>query len=128
MTADGKMSRSTPVATPQIQNYVRRFLSMVEKADPTFTPMPEAVSEFQKQFDSENEDDFFPTGFDVHDKVLGRLRRGSITLVGGRPSMGKTAFMLRGALAQLEAGIQVYFFSLEMPRSDMIARLVSIKT
>src|SRR5262245_4369831 len=101
---------------------------MPEKADPTFIPMPEAVSEFQKRFDNESEIDFFPTGFDVHDNALGWLRRGSLTLVGSRPSMGKTAFMLCSALKQLQAGIRVYFFSLEMPRADMIARLVSIKT
>jgi replicative DNA helicase len=42
--------------------------------------------------------------------------------------MGKTAFMLAMALKQLLAGIRVYFFTLEMPRADMIARIVSIQT
>jgi replicative DNA helicase len=51
-----------------------------------------------------------------------------LVLVGARPSMGKTAFMLSLALQQLMAGIRVYFFTLEMPQADMIARLVSIKT
>jgi len=101
---------------------------MLEKTDPRFTPMADAVREFQKQFDSQSAADFFPTGFDSHDQVLGRLRRGTLMLVGARPSMGKTAFMLCSALKQIEAGIRVYFFSLEMPRADMIARLVSIKT
>ncbi|MCH8054655.1 MAG: DnaB-like helicase C-terminal domain-containing protein [Deltaproteobacteria bacterium] len=101
---------------------------MAEKVDPKFTSMSEAVREFEKQFDSQTEDDFFTSGFASHDSALGRLRRGMLILIGARPSMGKTAFMLRSALAQLLAGIRVYFFSLEMPRSDMIARLVSIKT
>ena len=101
---------------------------MAEKLDPTFVPMSEAVQGFVKQLDSQTEDDFFPTGFPSHDLSLGRLRRGTLTLVGARPSIGKTAFMGSMALRQLEAGIQVYFFSLEMPIYDMIARLVSIKT
>jgi replicative DNA helicase len=60
--------------------------------------------------------------------ALGRLRRGTLTLIGARPSMGKTAFMLCAAMNQLKANIHVYFFSLEMPTGDMIARLVSIET
>jgi len=101
---------------------------MAEKSDPKFTDMPTAIREFQKQLDRETEADFFPTGFPSHDNALGRLRRGELTLIGARPSMGKTAKMLCSALKQLEAGIRVYFFSLEMPVTDMIARLVSIKT
>jgi replicative DNA helicase len=58
--------------------------------------MPEAVLEFQKQLDRETENDFFPTGFPSHDRTLGRLRRGSLTLIGARSSIGKTAFELAG--------------------------------
>ena len=101
---------------------------MLEKTDPAYVPMPQAVAEFEKQFDRETEEDFFPTGFASHDNALGRLRRGTVTFVGARPSIGKTAFQLAGASAQMKVGIKVYFFSLEMPRSDMIARLVSIET
>jgi replicative DNA helicase len=114
-------------ATPKtIPNGERRLSSMAE--DSKFISMSEAVAEFEKQLDSHSQDDFFPTGFAFHDNALGRLRRGMLALIGARPSMGKTAFMLCLALKQLLAGIRVYFFSLEMPRADMIARLVSIKT
>ncbi|MDP2601316.1 MAG: DnaB-like helicase C-terminal domain-containing protein [Deltaproteobacteria bacterium] len=101
---------------------------MLERRAPACTPMADAVVEFQKEMDSQTEADFFLTGFPSHDQALGRLRRGSLTLVGARPSMGKTSFMLCAALAQMKAGITVYFFSLEMPRGDMIGRLVSIET
>jgi replicative DNA helicase len=96
--------------------------------DPKFTSMADAVLEFEQSLKERNESDFFPTGFATHDNALGRLRRGMLALVGARPSMGKTAFMLSIALQQLIAGIKVYFFTLEMPQADMIARLVSIKT
>jgi replicative DNA helicase len=97
--------------------------------DSSYVPMTQAVVEFEKQFDAQSlQSNFFPTGFSSHDNALGRLRRGMLALVGARPSIGKTAFMLCWALQQLTAGIRVYFFSLEMPRADMIARLVSIKT
>jgi replicative DNA helicase len=96
--------------------------------EPNFTSMRDAVLEFEKTFDSQNEYDFFSTGYEAHDKALGRLRRGSVVFVGARPSMGKTALLLSWALKQLEAGIRVFFFTLEMPRLDMVARIVSIKT
>jgi replicative DNA helicase len=101
---------------------------MPDNTDSLYTPMPKAVVEFLKELDRQSPNDFFPTGFPSHDNALGRPRRGSVMLVGGRPSMGKTAFMLSMASAQMKAGIRVYFFTLEMPRNDMIARLVSIES
>ena len=101
---------------------------MAEKTTAEYVSMTTAVNDFARELKTRTEDDFFPTGYPSHDNALGRLRRGSVTFVGARPSMGKTAFQLCSALAQMKAGIKVYFFSLEMPRSDMIARLVSIQT
>jgi len=101
---------------------------MAENTEPQYTPMAEAVAAFVKELDKQTPADFFPTGLHSHDNALGRLRRGSLTLIGARPSMGKTALMLSMAGAQMKAGIKVYFFTLEMPRNDMIARLVSIET
>jgi replicative DNA helicase len=103
-----------------------RRSSMPENSQ--YVKMPEAMSEFEKQLERQSQADFFPTGFASHDLALGRLRRAMFILIGARPSMGKTAFMLCMALKQLLAGIRVYFFTLEMPRADMIARLVSIRT
>ena len=42
--------------------------------------------------------------------------------------MGKTALLLSWALKQLLAGIKVFFFTLEMPKADMIARMVSLQS
>ena len=42
--------------------------------------------------------------------------------------MGKTALLLLWALKQLLAGIKVFFFTLEMPKADMIARMVSLQS
>lgn len=101
---------------------------MAEPKDLKFVTMAEAVAEFEKRFDQETEDDFFPTAFPSHNSALGDPKRGQLILVGARPSIGKTAWMLSCAYDQLKIGIQVYFFTLEMPRVDMIARLVSIET
>lgn len=96
--------------------------------DPKFTPMTDAVTAFEKRLESQHENDFVETGFRAHDRTIGRLRRGELTLIGGRPGMGKTAITLVMALNQLELGLHVYFFSLEMSIEIVMARLVSIKT
>jgi replicative DNA helicase len=92
-----------------------------------FIPMGDAVLRFEKQLESQNEN-LVETGFRSHDQTLGRLRRNELILIGSRPGMGKTAFMLRMALNQLKAGLRVYFFSLEMSLEVIMARLVSIET
>src|SRR5215813_5135516 len=95
---------------------------------PKFTSMSDAVLEFEKVLERQTEEDFVETGFSSHDRVLGRLRRNELTWIGARPGMGKTAYMLKMALNQLKSGVDVYFFTLEMSKPIMMARLVSIET
>ena len=101
-------------------------MSMLD--DPKFISTADAVVLFEKRLEAQNENDFVATGFTSHDQTLGRLRRGEIAFVGGRPGMSKTAFLLAMALNQLKAGLDVFFFSLEMPIAIIMARLVSIET
>jgi replicative DNA helicase len=96
--------------------------------DPKFISTVDAVVQFEKRLEAQNENDFVETGFSPHDQTLGRLRRGEIIFVGARPGMGKTAFLLAMALNQLKAGLDVFFFTLEMPIAIIMARLVSIET
>ena len=90
--------------------------------------MSDAVLEFEKALDRQTDDDFVETGFSSHDQALGRLRRSELAFVGARPGMGKTAFLLSMTLNQLKKGLCVYFFTLEMSKAIMMARLVSIET
>lgn len=96
--------------------------------DPKFISTADALVQFEKKFESQNENDFVPTGFRSHDQILGRLRRAELFFVGSRPGMGKTAFLLAMALNQLKTGMHVYFFSLEMSLPIIMARLVAIET
>jgi len=96
--------------------------------DPKFISTADALVEFQKRLEAPDQNGLFSTGFTSHDQTLGRLRRGEIAFVGGRPGMSKTAFLLAMALNQLKAGLDVFFFSLEMPIEIIMARLVSIES
>lgn len=70
---------------------------------------------------------FVRTGFRFLDQVLGNGRgiAEGVTLIGGRSSLGKTAFALQMAIQMARAGNQVLYISLEMTESNITARKLS---
>lgn len=76
----------------------------------------------------ENKDDFkgIPTGFGLLDKYLTGFNKSDFILIGARPAMGKTSFVLN--LAQnlaMGAKKKVVFFSLEMTKEQLAERLLA---
>lgn len=68
-----------------------------------------------------------PTGFYDLDRMLTGLHGGELVILGGRPAMGKTSFGLSVAhYAAVTARKNVLFFSLEMPREQLVARIASL--
>jgi replicative DNA helicase len=81
-----------------------------------------------------------PTGFDRYDRITSGLHAGELSIVAARPGMGKTSLVLNMATnvasAQelvsahdpnerwLEPGCGVVFFSLEMPREQIVHRML----
>jgi replicative DNA helicase len=64
------------------------------------------------------------TGIRDFDQVTGGLRGGQLTIVAGRPAMGKSALMLNMADNMSRRGVPVVYFSLEMPANELAARVV----
>ena len=65
---------------------------------------------------------------DLDDKLGGGLGDGELVILAGRPSMGKTSLALGVALnvaRELGDGVGVAVFSLEMPRRELMLRLIS---
>ena len=70
-----------------------------------------------------------PTGFADLDDVLSGLQPSDLILIGARPSMGKTAFVLNIAEhAAVKAGISVAIFSLEMADVQLANRFLSLES
>jgi len=70
-----------------------------------------------------------PTGFSLLDKLLGGLQRSDLIIVAGRPSMGKTSFVLSVAQnAARKFNQHVALFSLEMSAEQIVQRLISAET
>lgn len=53
---------------------------------------------------------------------------GELVIIAARPGMGKTTFALISAWNIALTGVKVVFFSLEMPRNQLISKLVSLIT
>jgi replicative DNA helicase len=66
------------------------------------------------------------TGYRTLDQLLRGLQSSSLTIVGARPSVGKTAFAL-GILLHVGAALRrpALFFSLEMSRTELAERILA---
>jgi replicative DNA helicase len=69
-----------------------------------------------------------PTGFADLDEVLSGLQAGQLIAVGARPSCGKSALGLSLANTAADSGSAVLYVSLEMPRRDLMDRLLSMRS
>ncbi len=66
-----------------------------------------------------------PTGFIELDRLTSGLQKSDLVILAGRPSMGKTAFALCIAEhAAIRAQKTICIFSLEMPRAQLVTRLL----
>ena len=66
------------------------------------------------------------TGFQDLDDITNGLQPADLVIIAGRPSMGKTAFMMNIAeSAVISGGKPVLVFSLEMPSHSLIMRMLS---
>jgi replicative DNA helicase len=65
------------------------------------------------------------SGIKVLDEITDGFQPGSLTIVGARPSMGKTALALNIVdHVAVELGVGVLFVSMEMSRGDLLERMV----
>jgi len=76
-----------------------------------------------------SENNFISSGFTKLDNITGGLNKGELVIIGGRPSMGKTAFMLSMARNMaIEQGNAVAVFSLKEEKSLLLKRWVLMET
>lgn len=68
-----------------------------------------------------------PTGLSRIDRICGGIPTSAVTIIGARPSQGKTALAGCIALHAAEAGHPVIFYSHEMAASDIYQRIVANK-
>ena len=69
-----------------------------------------------------------PTGFADLDRLIDGFRRQDVYVLAARPKQGKTAFALNVFRHVAKAGRRVAFFSLEMARDLLMARLAAMES
>lgn len=85
-----------------------------------------SLAKIQERFENPGKRSGVETGFTDFDEMTGGLQRGDLIIVGGRPSMGKTAFAINIAehVAMENVG-PVLVFSIEMPDDALVTRSIA---
>lgn len=96
-------------------------------------PIQKVVSDYYErvsQVSQRNEEIFgVPTGLFDLDRLLGGLQKSDLLIIAGRPSSGKTGFLLTVAKnAALKHKKHVAFFSLEMSNEQLVQRMIAQET
>ncbi|EAH7580689.1 replicative DNA helicase [Campylobacter lari] len=91
--------------------------------------MSELMDEFKKQKEAENKDILgLDTGFSELNKMTKGFKPGDLVIIAARPGMGKTTICLNFIEKTLRQNKGVVMFSLEMPATQIMQRLISAKT
>ena len=85
----------------------------------------DVLDKFQKLQSDPDSFKGIPTGFKRLDKMTNGLQAGALIVLAARPGMGKTSLAMNIVEnAALNAGKTCAVFSLEMPRSEIVQRLI----
>ncbi len=134
ISAGGEISRECyaqagPV--PEILEHAEKAIfdiAMHRSEGETLIPISEILPGTFQKIDRlsqlKGELDGVPTGFSDLDNLLTGLHGGELIVIGARPSMGKTSFGLNIAMQAARKGTAVAVFSLEMPREQLVMRLL----
>lgn len=103
----------------------RNVTAITESGRTSGELMAEYFSTIEERFNAGGKLPGFTTGFNDIDAMLGGMKRGHYHLLGGRPGMMKTSYMLNAALNAMRYDrARVAFFSLEMIYEQVAERLM----
>lgn len=113
-----------------VANGIRRLESICSaQADESVREIREYIPRLAIEPDGKGPKRCIPTGLASLDlNIGGGLNRGAMTVLAGRPSMGKTSLGLQFAIAAVKAGVNALFVSVEMTPVEIAARFLAIAT
>lgn len=126
---DGDSSESISKAQAEIVSVLQSDRSSEKSSS---RDISEEYSRLQDEYEEKKRNGLsllgMSSGVAMLDGMTEGIRRGSIFVIGGYTSTGKTAFALNIMNALLNQGKRVVFYSLEMTRVDLFSRLIGIMT
>lgn len=124
------IQREKSTATPKILkalDHLKRSIS-----DNTYSPVSQddSFDDFQDELnkfvmDYDKREDIISTGIQSLDNLIKGFKRGNLIVIGGRPSMGKSALAIMFILNVLRQRKTVLNFSLEMTSNEVTSRILS---
>ena len=108
----------------------RIFLLSERSVRAGFAPMREVLKDsfkvIERLYEKKEHVTGVPSGFTDLDQYTSGFQPSDLVIIAGRPSMGKTAFVLNVAEhVGIEARLPVAVFSLEMSREQLVMRMLS---
>lgn len=104
------------------------FKEEVLEIEPFERIVSEGIEELKLMMESEKLILGLETGFFELDTLTSGFEPGNLILVGARPGMGKSSFMLSIALNMARKGKRVVVFSLEMSKKQILHRIFSLSS
>jgi replicative DNA helicase len=123
-TADGDVNEF-------LGDFEKEILSIFSAQDrsggimPVSSVLAETLDDIEARIQNNGQPTGVPTGFHDLDKVTGGFQRSDLIVLAARPAMGKTALALNFASHACKKGFPTVVFSLEMPKKQLITRLIS---
>lgn len=111
----------------------QKIFSIDQKSkSPTFVHIKEHLAEAYERIEKihrgEQDTRGVPTGFSQLDHCLSGLQKSDLIILGARPSVGKTSFVLDIARHAAKEGHAVGIFSLEMAKEQIIERFIAMES
>ena len=106
----------------RLNDFIAAMNAEARKDDPHLFDASQA---FLERLQADDDPVEIPTGIAELDAATGGWHRGQFAILGGRPSMGKSALMLSSALRTALKGYGVLIFSLEMTMDQIVARALT---
>lgn len=118
----GIAPRDTALMAIEAMNSV---IAMSRKSSPAAQMVGDAARELVDSLDDPDDGSLISTGLKTLDRFMGGWPRGELSIIAGRPSMGKSAVLSAMARRGAGKGLNFLIFSLEMPRKALAARMLS---
>lgn len=124
------MIRDKEALSEMVSGFRQKVAEIEEANIPKAThtkSMAEAVSDLADYLSDDTPDPSIMSGFPDLDYLTGGFQQGELTVIGARPSMGKTAFSLALLEGFSKQKKKTLYFTLEMPIRKIMLRMAAMK-